>query len=158
MLVSGSPDLSWGKVGRFGRTYMPSTGSFDIKHLYFEKCPSHFGLSGRILGSFWGLLCSQPKPSLATKSGKTGADCCCFGARCCPLCCSTGRLGSNPSGMRLRGSSGAHLPPHTALSVTLVLECLCGTKMHFSSWGKVCLFCQEVPMCPSSDCFFWLRP
>lgn len=46
MLVSGSPGLSWGKVGRFGHTYMPSTGSFDIKH------PSHFGLSGRILGSF----------------------------------------------------------------------------------------------------------
>lgn len=103
-------------------------------------------------------LCSQPKPSLATKSGKTGADCCCSGARRCPLCCSTGRLGSNPSGMQLRGSSGARLPPHTALSVTLVLECLCGTKMHFSSWGKVCLFCQAVPMCPSSDCFFWLRP
>lgn len=78
MLVSGSPGLSWGKVGKFGHTYMPSTGSFDIKHLYFEKCPSHFGLSGRILGSFWGLLCSQPKPSLAAKSGKT-ADCCCFG-------------------------------------------------------------------------------
>lgn len=58
-------------------------------------------------------LCSQPKPSLATKSGKTGADCCCSGARRCPFCCSTGRLGSNPSGKQLRGSSGARLPPHT---------------------------------------------
>lgn len=130
---------------------MPSTGSFDIKHLYFEKCPSHFGLSGSP-----GVLCSQPKPSLATKSGKTGADCCCSGARRCPLCCSTGRLGSNPSGMQLRGSSGARLPPHTALSVTLVLECLCGTKMHFPHGAKSASSARQFPCAPLQTVSFGL--
>lgn len=138
------PEL--GQSRKIGHTSMPSTGSFDIKH------PSHFGLSFRkntyVLSQNLAWL---PRVGRQEQiAAALGLDAILSAA---PLA-DWALTQVDATERFFRGPPS----PHTALSVTLVLGCLCGTKMHFSSWGKICLFCQAVPMCPSSDCFFWLRP
>lgn len=119
------------KLGESRKTwaYKCPAGSFNIKHICILRSvlptlacqKEHLDLSGV------SYFLSQNLAWLPRGVGSRGRAYCCLGAGCFPLCHTTGRLNSNPSRIQARGSSRG--PPSPAvLSVTLVLECLCGTK------------------------------
>lgn len=71
------------------------------------------------------------------------------------LRCSTGRLGSNPGGMPLRGSSGAHLPPqslvlHWFWNVSAVQRCT------FPHGAKSASSVRQFPCAPVQTVSFGL--
>lgn len=136
--------------------YKCPAGSFNIKHICILRSvlptlacqKEHLDLSGVAY------FLSQNLAWLPRGVGRRGGAYCCLGARCFPLCHTTGRLNSNPSRIQARGSSKGP-PPPAVLSVTLVLECLCGTKDALFLMGQSLLL--GSPMCPCPDCFLWIR-
>lgn len=123
-----SPGPSWGKVGRLGHTNaLLAPSILNISVFLRSVLPTlacqkeHLDLSGV------SYFLSQNLAWLPRGVGSRRRAYCCLGAGRFLLCHTTGSLNSNPSRIQARGSSRG--PPSPAvLSVTLVLECLCGTK------------------------------